>query len=406
MRRVRRRVTPADDAIQSAASSQTMAEEQTAGLCHGASVIQLSVPPLEVNPCSIARLPVELLSLIFSFSNDASTLSDVCKLWREVSPPYWDEPDDVVEKYERLKRYPGAGHLWEVLEFDKGISVEQGKELIAGSPNVTKVWMEAFWNEEEVKIVLNAIEGLKRVDDVMFGSGSRKWRKEEIENFMRRMGDRIRWFSVHDVEDSPASASAGLHLSSHLEYLSLYEYPPLLSLSLPCTIKHLKLWNMCPLPSSISDDPLPPLLEHLTVILAPFSGNGKTSILPSPFDLSHLRHLTKLILDRGEEMSNLVSREFFSTLTNAKQIHWITLRYCVVYSFDFPDFIRWFFGDWRVRGIEKEDRVDGKGIGWCLQVRLFFGEWSEEEIVIARSTMEKHKTSWKSGIWEPGEGGE
>ncbi|KAH8927335.1 hypothetical protein BT69DRAFT_1278115, partial [Atractiella rhizophila] len=58
--------------------------------------------------------------------------------------------------------------------------------------------MRAFWDEEEAKIVLNAIEGLKRVDDVMFGSGSRKWRKEEIENFTRRMGDRIRLLKVDD----------------------------------------------------------------------------------------------------------------------------------------------------------------------------------------------------------------
>ncbi|KAH8927340.1 hypothetical protein BT69DRAFT_1294185 [Atractiella rhizophila] len=268
--------------------------------------------------------------------------------------------------------------------------------------------MRAFWNEEEVKIVLNAIEGLKRVDDVTFARwGWRKWRKEEIENFMRRMGDRIRRLEAHDVEDSPTSASAGLHLSSRLEYLKLGKYPPLPSLSLPHTLKDLTLSHMCPLPSSMLDYPLPPLLEYLTINLAPFpfSADGKTSILPTPLDLSHLTHLTYLMLNGGEETANLVSRQFFSTLKNATAIRVISLAYCVVDSFDCPDFIHWFFGDWRVRGGEKGDCVNGKAIGWDLKVRLFFGEWSEEEIVIARSVMGKYKGS-SSGIWEPGEGGE
>ncbi|KAH8925625.1 hypothetical protein BT69DRAFT_1279496 [Atractiella rhizophila] len=278
------------------------------------------------------------------------------------------------------------------------------KEVIAGSPNVTEVVMAAFWNEEEAKIVLNAIEGLKRVDDVRFWSG--KWRTEEIENFMGRMGDRIRKFTAYNVEDSPAAASAGLYLSSRLEYLRLSKYPPLPSLSLPHTIERLELSNMCPLPSSISESPLPPLLEHLDIVLAPFSTDGKTSILPTPLDLSHLIHLTTLVLDGGEETSNLVSHKFFGTLKNATQISEITFWDCVVDSFNFPDFIRWFFGDWRVRGGEKGDRVDGKAIGRDLEVRLFFGEWSEEEIVIARSTMEKYTASQESGIWEPGEGEE
>ncbi|KAH8927746.1 hypothetical protein BT69DRAFT_1277713, partial [Atractiella rhizophila] len=86
-------------------------------------------------------------------------------------------------------------------------------------------------------------------------------------------------------------------------------------------------------------------------------------------------------------------------------------KYCVVDSSDCPDFIHWFFGDWQVRGIEKGDRVDGAEIGKHLEVRLFFGEWSEVEIVIARSTMGKYPRSKRSniwgmtsGIWEPGEG--
>ncbi|KAH8924177.1 hypothetical protein BT69DRAFT_1280855 [Atractiella rhizophila] len=176
---------------------------------------------------------------------------------------------------------------------------------------------------------------------------------------------------------------------------------------------HLELWNMCPLPSSISNYPLPPLLKHLEIVLAPFSADGKTSVLPTPFDVSHLTRLTVLILDGGEETSNLVSHEFFKTLKNAKAIEKITVKYCVVDSSDCPDFIHWFFGDWQVRGIEKGLRVYGAGIGKHLEVRLFFGEWSEVEIVIVRSTMGKYPMSklsniWgkTSGIWEPGEGKE
>ncbi|KAH8924187.1 hypothetical protein BT69DRAFT_1349644 [Atractiella rhizophila] len=369
-------------------------------------IIQLSVPPPDVIPCTISCLPIELLSLIFSFYHgDASILSEVCQLWSDVSVPYWCEPDSVVEKYERLKRYLGAGRLWDRLLLEESIDVGRVKEVIAGSPNVTEVVMYACWGEEEAKIVLNAIEGLKRVNDVRFRRGSRKWRKEEIENFVQRMGDRITWLQVYGVEDSPASASEGLHLSSHLEWLKLDEYPPLPSLSLPRTLKFLALSNMCPLPSCISEYPLPPLLEYLRIELVPFSADGKTSVLPTPLDLSHLTCLTELILDGGEETSNLVSPPFFSSLMNATGIELIILQYCVVDSSDFPDFIRWFFGDWRVRGAKKRDRVNGKAIGRDLEVRLFFGEWSKEEIVIARSTMRKYE-SYGSGVWEPGEGEE
>ncbi|KAH8925646.1 hypothetical protein BT69DRAFT_1318120 [Atractiella rhizophila] len=260
--------------------------------------------------------------------------------------------------------------------------------VITGSPNVTTVELDAFWNEEDAKIVLDAIEG-KQLYNVTFGTGSRKWRKEEIENFVRRMGDRIRQLKVYVVEESPASASAGLHLSSRLKYLRLFEYPPLPSLSLPRTLKYLELTNICPLPSSISDYPLPPLLEHLMIVLAPFAADGKTSVLPSPFDLSHLIHLRRLILDGGEETSNLISPKLFSTLKNAQVIHSITLYYCVVDLFDFLDFIHWFLGN--------------DSNGWHLEVHLFFGEWREEEIAIARSTMEKYTSKEGSGIWEPGQ---
>ncbi|KAH8925661.1 hypothetical protein BT69DRAFT_1279536 [Atractiella rhizophila] len=363
------------------------------------SIIQVSAPPLDVVPCSIASLPVELLSLIFSFLDPycVSILSCVCKLWRDVSAPYDPEPFSLTEKCVRLKCNPGAGRLWNKLRFVESMDVGMVTKVIAGSPNVTQVDMAAIWNVEEAKIVLNAIEGLKRVDDVTF-AGSRKWRKEEIENFVQRMGDRIRWLDVRDVEDSPASASESLHLSSRLEYLNLRKYPPPSSPSLPHTLKHLELWNMCPLPSSISDCPLPPLLEYLTIRLAPFSAYGKTSILPAPFDFSHLTHLTTLVLDGGEETSGLVSREFFSTLTNATAIRYMTLWYCVVDSFDFPDFIRWFFGHRPVSGLEKVHEVN-----LVLVVRLFFGEWHEEDITSARMTMGEYTRSKSSGVWESGE---
>ncbi|KAH8924170.1 hypothetical protein BT69DRAFT_1296594 [Atractiella rhizophila] len=368
-----------------------------------ASIIQLSVPPSYVFPCTISCLPVEILSLIFSFSDNAADLSDVCQLWGKLSVPYYPEPNSVVEKYEWLKRYPGAGRLWDRLTFDKSMDVGMVKEVITGMPNGTEVWMDAFWNEEESKLVLNAIEGLQWVDDLTFGrTGSRKWRKEEIENFMWMMGDRIRRLSINDVEDSPTSAPAGLYLSSRLEYLHLYMYPPLPSLSLPHTLQHLYVSNLCPLPPSILKYPLPPHLQHLNIVLAPFSVSGKTSILSTPCDLSHLTHLTHLILDGGEETSNLICPKIFSTLTNAKGIYWITLHYCVVYSVDFPDFISWFFGDSQMRGAEKWDQVDGKEMGYHLEVHLFFGAWREEEIVVAWRTMGEWATSasrW-SGVWE------
>ncbi|KAH8927985.1 hypothetical protein BT69DRAFT_1277543, partial [Atractiella rhizophila] len=156
------------------------------------------------------------------------------------------------------------------------------KDVIADAPNVRNVYMDALWNEEEAKIVLHAIEGLRKLNNVTFGEyGLRKCKKDEVENFMWRMGDRIRTFSAYDVEeDSASSTSPGLQLSSDLKELELHTYPPLPSLSLPLSLTHLYLSNLCPLPPSVSGSCLPPLLEHLEITLAPYSPDGKTSILP------------------------------------------------------------------------------------------------------------------------------
>ncbi|KAH8925445.1 hypothetical protein BT69DRAFT_1279673 [Atractiella rhizophila] len=277
------------------------------------------------------------------------------------------------------------------------------KEVIASSPNVTKVEVKAFWNEEDAKVVLNAMAGLKRVDGVIFGKGSRRWRTEEVENFVQRTGDRITLLQAYNVEDSAPSASAGLSLPPALEYLDLQLYPALPPFSLPNTLKTLILSKICPLPPSFSDHPLPPLLEVLAIELVPFSSGRKTSILPNPLDLSHLTYLVQLILDGGEETSNLISRNFFSTLKNARAISDITLRYCVVDSFSFPDFIHWFFGDWQVRGAKKEDQVDGNRMGKILVVCLFFGEWHPEEVAISRRMIGEYTRSKSSGVWESGD---
>ncbi|KAH8917693.1 hypothetical protein BT69DRAFT_641596 [Atractiella rhizophila] len=158
--------------------------------------------------------------------------------------------------------------------------------------------------------------------------------------------------------------------------------------------KWLNLSNLCPLPPSVSGTCLPPLLEYLEITLAPYSPDGKTSTLPTPLDFSHLKHLTWLELDGGEETSNLVSSQFFHTLRNAKAIATIDVRYCVVdwafTGFVFSDFICWFFGD---RGVKEEgDTVDGaekmkRKRGRKLRVQLFFGGWLEEAIRTARSTL-------------------
>ncbi|KAH8924154.1 hypothetical protein BT69DRAFT_1280807 [Atractiella rhizophila] len=68
---------------------------------------------------------------------------------------------------------------------------------------------------------------------------------------------------------------------------------------------------------------------------------------------------------RGRRTSNLVSHEFLSTFKNATAIYELTLKYCVVDSFDFRDFIHWFLGDWLVREVAMKAH---------LGVQLFFGE--------------------------------
>ncbi|KAH8921519.1 hypothetical protein BT69DRAFT_1283121 [Atractiella rhizophila] len=257
-------------------------------------IIQLSASsPPGIIPCSISHLPAELLCVIFGFVDDASILSDVCQLWRVVSAPYWDEPDYVEGRYARLKRYPGAGRLWgelTMLRFGESISVWMVKDVIVGSPNVTRVRMDACWNEEDAKIVLNAIVGLTSVNDIAFGQeGWRKWKKEEVENFMRRTCGRTKRLTAWEVEDSASSASTSLRLPHGLEYLDLDQYPPLPSLSLPPTLRHLQLSNMCPLPPSISDHPLPPHLEHVTVELTPSppADRHPSSPLRSIYHISH-----------------------------------------------------------------------------------------------------------------------
>ncbi|KAH8922372.1 hypothetical protein BT69DRAFT_1334774 [Atractiella rhizophila] len=172
--------------------------------------------------------------------------------------PYWREPDSAVEKYECLKLYPAAGRLWRELRFNDSMSIGMVKAVIAGSSNVKRVYVDAFWNEEEAKMVLDAIEGLNRVDDITFGDeGLRRWRRSEIETFMKRMSLRIRLFEALDVENSSAqsnlSESAGLQLAPCLRFLTLDKYPPLTSLSLraTCGTYIYSIWATSPSPSQI-----------------------------------------------------------------------------------------------------------------------------------------------------------
>ncbi|KAH8917557.1 hypothetical protein BT69DRAFT_1354644 [Atractiella rhizophila] len=357
------------------------------------SIIQLSVSAPGGIPSSISCLPAELLSMIFGFmtSSDSAVLSKVCKLWRVISVPDWGLPTSAREAYARLKHCPGAGRQWDQLWLKESISLATAEKLIMGSPNVTYVVIHAFWSEEEAKLLLNAIQGLKKVDGVIFGEkGLRKWGKEEVENFMQMMGGRIRLFEASTVEDSPSSVlSAGLPLPPDLQSLSLYKYPPLRSLFLPHNLERLTLSNLCPLPPSFLEHPLPPLLHKLNITLGPFSPGGETSILRTPLNLSHLPMLTYLDLDGGEETSNLVPRRFFSTLKNAIAIRRVNLAYCGVDSIDFQDFIHWFFGDWRVRGAKEEDWPDADERRLILIVLLFFGQWHEEVIKTAKRVMEE-----------------
>ncbi|KAH8913609.1 hypothetical protein BT69DRAFT_1306388 [Atractiella rhizophila] len=392
-------------------------EESTISSTGLGTTIQLSLPPTRttgIGLCTIAQLPLEILSLVFDFlsfgadeylvdSRDGlvsfQRVSTVCQRWKAASVPYLDTDISMKERHARLRQYPHAGRLWTDLQFDgridDDISAKMAKEVILASTNVTLVYMDAFWNEEKAKIVLHVIEGLTRLDSIWFGGqGSRKWKKHEVENFVWRIGDRIRIFSAYGVEDSTSSTSPGLQLSSDLQRLMLHAYPPLQSLSLPQTLMGLSLSNLCPLPPSVSGSCLPPLLEDLNITLAPYSPHGKTSILSAPLDFSYLKHLTQLFLDGGEETSNLVSPEFLHLLRNARAIVNIDVRYCVVdwefRGFVFSDFIRWFFGDRGVKG--GGDMVDEavwvkKMRGLQLRVQLFFGGWPEEAICMARSTL-------------------
>ncbi|KAH8923371.1 hypothetical protein BT69DRAFT_1281525 [Atractiella rhizophila] len=410
-------------------------EESTIPSTGLGTTIQLSLSttrPTSISLCSITHLPTEILSLIFEFLSldepqlliedledeylvSFERLSAVCQLWKAVSAPYLSVDVSVKEMHARLTAYPNAGRLRTSLSFERDdISVEMVKDIIAGAPNVTKVRMDAIWNEEEAKIVLHAIESLTRLDDVKFrGQGWRKWKKDEVENFTRRMGYRIRFFSASDVEGSASSTSPGLQLSSDLEYLELRTYPPLPSLSLPLTLTSLHLSNLCPLPPSVSGSCLPPLLEYLEITLVPYLPDGKTSILPTPLNFSHLKHLARVYLDGGEETSNLVSSQFFHTLRNAKAIATIDVRYCVVdwafTGFVFSAFICWFFGDRRLK--EEGDTVDGaEKVKMTrrrnLRVQLFFGGWLEDEICKARSTLREFGVSDENEYIWVREGGE
>ncbi|KAH8915712.1 hypothetical protein BT69DRAFT_858495 [Atractiella rhizophila] len=176
-------------------------------------------------PSPISRLPNELLCHIFSFlqlsdllgDDPAVVLTGVCQLWRHLSVPYLHQRDmSTADKHNLLELYPGAGRLLNHLAISTKIRVVLLKEIIAGSPNVTHVEMDAFWNGDEAKIVLGAIGSLRRLEFVTFGErGSRKWKNEELENFMQGMGGRVRYLNVWAAEESPSApfASAGLQLS-------------------------------------------------------------------------------------------------------------------------------------------------------------------------------------------------
>ncbi|KAH8921499.1 hypothetical protein BT69DRAFT_1335503 [Atractiella rhizophila] len=217
-------------------------------------IIQISCSPTRspaISLCTITHLPTEILSLIFeilSFDKYEHPIEDlddeylvsfkrvsaISQLWKAVSVPYFDDLlVSMKKRHARLKAYPNAGRLWTKLWFweeDYDVSVEMVKDVIAGSPNVRSVYIVAFWNEDEAKIVLHAIEGLRKLDCITFRClGLRKWKKDE---------------------DPASSTSPGLQLSSELKRPELHTYPPLPSLSLPPTLTYLDLSNLCPLPPS------------------------------------------------------------------------------------------------------------------------------------------------------------
>ncbi|KAH8927938.1 hypothetical protein BT69DRAFT_1330044 [Atractiella rhizophila] len=243
--------------------------------------------------------------------------------------------------------------------------------------------MDAFSDEKKARIV--------RIQES--GGGRR------LRTLCAACVGRIKRLDVWDVEDSASSASSTLQLPHGLERLSLQKYPPLPSLNLPHTLRvFASLQSVSP--------PLPPSQNTLYRLFWKLS---KSSLSPSPlmealpsYTLRLTFHtsytLAQMDLDGGEETSNLVPPKLFSTLKNVRSIHSMSLRYCVVVSPDFPEFIHWFFGDWQVRGVRMQ--VDGVPIGSHLEVHLFFGEWSEEEIISARRMIGVYTLRGRSGgVW-------
>ncbi|KAH8916190.1 hypothetical protein BT69DRAFT_1340478 [Atractiella rhizophila] len=365
----------------------------------GAVIVQLSSFPTPA-PCHISSLPVELLCLMFDFLDDPGEcfrISNVCQLWKFASVPFWKEPDSLKEKYARLRLYPYAGRLWTRLRLEGDTNVAMVKEIIAGSPNVTEVYVDALWNAEEKMVVLNAIEALETVEIISFQTLP----LEEVEQQGR--GELY-------AEDERKDQEAYLQLPPGLTFLDLRLYPPIPSLSLPTSLLHLALVKMCPLPPSISTSPLPPYLEYVDIKLAPFYAGGEFSILLTPLDFSQLTNLTELKLDGGGETSNLVHPKFFGTLQSAKAIKTIGLTYCVVEWTGFPDFICWFFGD-RRETVEVRDAAEEYGYEdseeRSLQIVLLFGEWDEAQIENSRRTMKdvaaRRFEMGSAGVWESGQ---
>ncbi|KAH8923547.1 RhoGAP-domain-containing protein [Atractiella rhizophila] len=102
-------------------------EGSTIPSTHLGTIVQLSLSPtqtLGINPCPIAQLPTEIISIIFeSLLFDPNgrlikgslvsvrRLSAVCRLWKALSVPYLNEDVSVKERHARLKAYPNAGPL-------------------------------------------------------------------------------------------------------------------------------------------------------------------------------------------------------------------------------------------------------------------------------------------------------
>ncbi|KAH8923987.1 hypothetical protein BT69DRAFT_113963 [Atractiella rhizophila] len=209
---------------------------------NAAAIIQLSASPVRgVIRSPFSHIPIELLSIIFAFLEvgdsllghyTGSTLSDVCKLWREAAAPYGNEPGSVKEKYDRVQLNPGAGRLWNTLWLQgrsnvemvkvEIVKVEMVKTVIDASPHVTRVYLDACWDSEEAKTVLHAISGLRGLVEVTFGSeGRRKWKKDEVENFIHRMRGTLRHLTAYKVEDSASSPSARSYRLSIISWLGI-----------------------------------------------------------------------------------------------------------------------------------------------------------------------------------------